>query len=282
MQENWIGRSEGARVLFRDRRPGRADRNLHDAAGHALRRLVPRACRRTTRWPSIWRRERCRARRLHRRMQPHGHQRGGDRDRRETRLSDPARSGAPVRSEPAGPGLGRQFRADGIRHRRHLRLPGARPARPRIRPQIRAAGDPGGVAAGRRPATVRDRRRGLRRGRHHVQLGVSRRPAGGRGQARRRRAARGPGPRRAHDRLPAARLGGVAAALLGLPDPGHPLRGLRHRAGARERIAGDVADGCQLRRARQPARSPSDLEACRLPALPWPGAARNRHARHVL
>ena len=33
--------------------------------------------------------------------------------------------------------------------------------------------------------------------------------------------------------LAAARLGRIAAALLGLPDPGHPLRCLRHRAGAR-------------------------------------------------
>ena len=103
----------------------------------------------------------------------------------------------------------------------------------------------------------------------------------GRGQARRRRAGSRPWAAASADRLPAARLGGVAAALSGLPDPGHPLRGLRHRAGARARIARDIADGCQLRRAGQPARSPSDLEACRLPALPWPGAARNRHARHV-
>ena len=49
------------------------------------------------------------------------------------------------------------------------------------------------------------------------------------------------GPRRAHDRLPAARLGRVAAALLGLPDPGHPLRRLRHRAGAGGRSAGRAA-----------------------------------------
>ena len=80
----------------------------------------------------------------------------------------PARGRAPVRPEPARAGLCRQFRADGIRHRRDLRLPGARPARPRFRPQIRPAGDPGGAAAGRRPGDLRDRRRGLCRRRHDL------------------------------------------------------------------------------------------------------------------
>ena len=108
----------------RDRRPGRADRDLHDPAGHALRGLVPRLVAEPQAGPASGR-GRYRPCRFYRRMQPHGHQRSGHRDRREARLRDRARSGAPVRSEPAGPGLGRQFRADGIRHRRHLRLPGA-------------------------------------------------------------------------------------------------------------------------------------------------------------
>ena len=51
-------------------------------------------------------------------------------------VDPPARSG--VEAAP----LRRQFRADGLWHRRHLRLPGARPARPRFRPQIRPAGHP--------------------------------------------------------------------------------------------------------------------------------------------
>ena len=45
-------------------------------------------------------------------------------------------------------GLCRQFHLDGIRHRRHLRLPGARPARPRLRQQIRARQYAGGLSAG--------------------------------------------------------------------------------------------------------------------------------------
>jgi len=43
------------------------------------------------------------------------------------------------------------------------------------------------------------------------------------------------------DGLPAARLGGFAPALLGLPDPGRPLRRLRNRPRAGEGSAGDIA-----------------------------------------
>jgi hypothetical protein len=43
----------------------------------------------------------------------------------------------------------------------------------------------------------------------------------------------------------------------------------------------DAARGCDLRRARQPAGPPPDVEACRLPAMRPQGAARDGHARHV-
>ena len=56
----------------------------------------------------------------------------------------------PVREGLEAAGLRRQLHAHGLRHRRHLRLPVGRPARPRFRAQIWAAGDPGGAAAGRR------------------------------------------------------------------------------------------------------------------------------------
>ena len=68
------------------------------------------------------------------------------------RATTPA-SRSPIPSAP-GPaaGLCRQFRADGIRHRRHLRLPGPRPARLRLRHEIRAADH-----SGRRPLELFDK-----------------------------------------------------------------------------------------------------------------------------
>ena len=81
--------------------------------------------------------------------------------------------------------------------------------------------------------------------------------------------------------FPAARLGHFAAALLGLPDPDHPLRSLRRGAGARGRSAGDAARRRLLRRARQSARPAPDLQICRLSALRRPGAARDGHDGHV-
>ena len=55
------------------------------------------------------------------------------------------------------------------------------------------------------------------------QLGRVRRPAEPRGEGADRRLARRARPRRADDRLPPARLALLPAALLGLPDPDHPL-----------------------------------------------------------
>ena len=49
------------------------------------------------------------------------------------------------------------------------------------------------------------------------------------------------GPRREEGAVPPARLGHLAPALLGLPDPDHPLRQLRRRAGARRPAAGGAA-----------------------------------------
>ena len=81
--------------------------------------------------------------------------------------------------------------------------------------------------------------------------------------------------------FPPARLGHLAAALLGLPDPDHPLREVRRRAGAGEGPAGAAARRRHLRQARQSARPPSDLEERRLPAMRRRGAARDRHHGHV-
>ncbi len=81
--------------------------------------------------------------------------------------------------------------------------------------------------------------------------------------------------------LSPARLGHFAPALLGLPDPDHPLREMRRGAGAGRRSAGRTAARCHLRRAGQSARPPSDLETCHLPAMRRPGPARDGHDGHV-
>ena len=58
MQRNWIGRSEGAEILFARRRARRAGHRLHDAARHALRRDLPGARARASRRRRCWRRAR--------------------------------------------------------------------------------------------------------------------------------------------------------------------------------------------------------------------------------
>ena len=76
-----------------------------------------------------------------------------------------------------------------------------------------------------------------------VNSGRVRRAARRRGEARDRRVAARAGPRRAGGLVPAARLEHVAAALLGLPDPDHLLRRLRHRPRAGRGPAGAAAGG---------------------------------------
>ena len=95
MQENWIGRSEGARVYFdiagSDERievfTTRPD-TLFGASFVALSPNHPLAQRLAEAQP--------RAGRVHRRMQPHGNQRGGHRDRRKARIRNRPRSDPPV------------------------------------------------------------------------------------------------------------------------------------------------------------------------------------------
>ena len=285
MQANWIGRSEGARLRFALAEPEagidevevyttRPDTLfgmsfLAIAPEHPLAAAV--AARDPTAAAFI---AECRSR---------GTCEAAIETGGEARLRHRPAGRAPVHRRRDLPGLDRQFRADGIRHRRDLRLPGARPARPGLRPQIRPAGDAGGAAARRGPGHVRDRHDEAYDGAGHDRST----PASSTGwtstppSAPRSRALEelGVGKGVVNWRL---RDWGVSPpALLGLPDPGHPLRCLRRGAGAGRPVAGAPAGRRDLRPAGQSAGPSPDLEARRLPVLRQAGAARDRHVRHL-
>ena len=88
--------------------------------------------------------------------------------------------------------------------------------------------------------------------------------------------------RKAGRELPPARLGLLAPALLGLPDPGRLLRRVRDRAGARGRAAGAPARDRRLPAAGEAAAGAGrGLGARPLPALRRRRPARGRHDGHV-
>ena len=135
MQRNWIGKSRGLQFGFETRgAPGRLRdaRGLHHPPRHPPRRQLRRHRPRPPARPGAG--VRSRRRRLRRRVPPCRHQRGGDRDRREEGDRHRHPRGPPVRPRLGAAGLDRQLHPDGLRHRRDLRLPGPRPARPRLRP----------------------------------------------------------------------------------------------------------------------------------------------------
>ena len=124
---------------------------LHHTPGHAVRHVVPGDRPRA----SVGRRGGGAQRGgggVRGRVPQPGHQRGGDRDRREARLRHRPACRASLHAGDQLPGLDRQLRADGIRHRRDLRLPVRRCPRLRVRPQVRPADPAGGGAAGWRAA----------------------------------------------------------------------------------------------------------------------------------
>ena len=92
---------------------------------------------------------------------------------------------------------------------------------------VRAADPPGRRAGRRRRGRGRGRVRRPRRRRGDGQLRPVHGPARRRGAAGDGGLAGGDGPRRGDDRLPAARLAGLAAALLGRADPGRRLPDVR-------------------------------------------------------
>ena len=98
---------------------------------------------------------------LHRRVQAPRHRAGRDRHRREAGLRHRHQGGASVRSELEAAGVCRELHPDGLRHRRDLRLPGARPARPGFRQQVRARQRAGGLPARPGPEDLRHHRHRL-------------------------------------------------------------------------------------------------------------------------
>ncbi len=118
----------------------------------------------------------------------------------------------------AGADLPRRLRADGLRHRGDHGRARRGPARLGLRQGATTCPIVRTVAAARRLGG-----RGVHRRRPAHQQRVARRARQGRGHARGHRLAGGAGHRRAQGQLPAARLAALAAALLGLPDPGRLL-----------------------------------------------------------
>jgi hypothetical protein len=255
-------------LVLADRRPRRPrpGRGLHDPPRHADGRVLRGHLARPSAG-EIRGAPRSQGRRLHRGVPAPRHLRGGNREGREARLRHGAPRPPPLRHRLGTAGLHRQLHPDGLRHGRDLRLPGARPARPRFRAEVRPARDrhlrgaargPPGDDGGLRAAEVRDGDvdQGLRlaRGRHRRG-----------GHRRRHRLLRGARRGAGRHQVPPARLGPVAPALLGLPDPGRPLRGLRRGARAEGEPARRAALRRELRQARQPARPPPDMARRALP-----------------
>ena len=256
MQRNWIGRSEGAEILFRvdgltepvkvfTTRPD----TLYGATFLALAPEHPAVERLVAHSP--------------RRMEIEAFV---ERVRRESRLDREAEgsdkegldTGAtalnPATGEPI-PVLARQLRASGLRHGRDHGRSRPRPARLRVRAQVWRA-DPPGLPDRRRGRGPRHADRGAaarRRARPVRKLGRHGQRAGGHPHGH--RLARGKGLRQGQGRLPPAGLADLAAEVLGNSDPGDPLSGLRRGSGARRRPARPSPGGRRVPRRRRATRS---------------------------
>ena len=193
----------------------------------------------------------------------------------------------PVRDQPgerrADPGLGRRLRAVRLRHRRDHGGARARPARPRLRPRLRTAGPGGG---GHRRGRTRPRPAIATPGEGAL---VNSGPLDGLAKAEAIAAIiaileeQGPGSGAVN--LPAAGLAGVPAALLGHPDPDHPLPVLRRGAGARtiscrSRLP-DLRGQDLVPRGVSPLAAAEDWVNVGLPGLRRPGQAGHGHDGHL-
>ena len=229
MQRNWIGRSEGAEILFsvdgstRRSRSSRRGRTRSSARRSSSSRPSTRSSPSSSRG--------CRARgrgRSSTSAARGGAVRRSSARRRRRTASSPAATSINPGDGRADPDLGRRLRPHGVRHGRDHGRPGARRARLRVRAALRAA-DP--ARSSRPPTAPRARSRNGGAFVEHTderdprQLRRLHRPARDRGEAADRRVARVRRGAAERDRpLPAARLAALAPALLGLPDPGRPLR----------------------------------------------------------
>ena len=124
MQRNWIGRSEGLRFTFDLSNGGKVEvfstrpDTLFGASFVALSPDHPLT--------EELAEEGQEAGSLHRRMPPHRHRGSRDRERPRSSATTPGLTAAhPFDPELEAAGDGREFRADGLRHRRDLRLSGA-------------------------------------------------------------------------------------------------------------------------------------------------------------
>jgi leucyl-tRNA synthetase len=127
-----------------------------------------------------------------------------------------------------GPGLHRQFRADGLRHRRHLRLPFRRPARPGFCPQVQSPVTPVVMPADADAASFVITDEAYVGDGVMINSAIPRwHDAGpgvrcGRGPWKSQHSACAAG--RTQGELPPARLGLSRQRYWGCADPGHPLR----------------------------------------------------------
>ena len=184
----------------------------------------------------------------------------------------------------ADPDLDRRLRADGVRHGGDHG--GARPRRARLRVRARVRSADRARGGGRRPVGRHAARRGVRRdGRVRAgEFGALRRAARRRGADGDRHGAGGAPCRASGGELPAARLVHLAPALLGPADPDRLLRRRAVRARAGGAAAGRAARDRGLpagRFRREPAGAARGVVPHPVPAVRQARAARDGRERHL-
>ena len=282
MQRNWIGRSKGARVMFRVDGSGeelpvfttRPDTLFgatffvlapeHPLVAAARCRLRARGGGARLRAP-----QRCalggRARGEGEGRRLHGALRGQSRQRR------------------GDPDLGRRLRPDGLRDGRDHGRARARRARPRLRGALRHR-DPAGRAS-RRWRRARDG--GAFSAHTENEVLVNSGEFDGlpspEAKERDRRLARRARSRGGDDRLPPARLAALAPALLGLPDPDRPLSGRAARSPVPDDqlpvVLPEIED--YLPKGRSPLAAAEDWVDDDMPDVRRPRQARDGHDGHL-